>query len=162
MVGLAVLLGVGALGVAFEASLASSPVALVLVVASVLLVLGGFDATPDLVAWYRFVGLGELLFGAIFALIWIAPAVGEDRTTSDLALAAVGVANALIFGFIGVDWFLGGRHYDLSRFEPGPILGGRSDGESCPRGPVPPGDGRRVGSIVVGQPLARRTELELG
>lgn len=123
VLGVAVLLGVAAILVAFGAPLATSPVAVVLVVASVLFVLGGLDAVPNRVPWYRFVGVGELLFGAVLALIWVAPAVGGDRTTSSLALAVVGVANALLLGFIGVDWFRGGRHYDLSRFEPGPILG---------------------------------------
>ena len=123
VMGALVLLGIAVLSVVFEVLLRDSAAGPLLVAASLLFVLGGLDPVPGYVAWYRFVGLGELLFGAVFVVFWIGPAVGGDRTTTAILLAAAGAANALLFGFIGVDWFLGGRYYDLSIFEPGPILG---------------------------------------
>lgn len=95
-----------------------------LAVASVLLALGGLDPLPDAVPWYRFVGLGEVVFGVALLAMWVGPAVGGSGSNTDVLMALTGVAAALIFGFIGVDWFLGGRHYDLSKMEPGPIFGG--------------------------------------
>ena len=121
MLGLAALV---ALGVP-----AATPVFAVLAVGSVLFVLGGLDPVPDAVPWYRFVAVGELLFGSAFAVSLLGPVASGQRSTTALLFAAAGVANALIFAFVGVDWFLGGRHYDLSTFEPGPILSGRDDVE---------------------------------
>ena len=126
VMGLLVLLGVGVLDVVLGAPVFSSAAGPLLVAASLLFVLGGLDPAPDRVRWYRFVGVGELLFGAVFVFFWVGPAIAGDRSTTALLLAAAGVANALLFAFVGVDWFLGGRYYDLSTFQPGPILG---DGE---------------------------------
>lgn len=123
VMGLTLLLGVAAL-VLLDVAVATAPAVVLLGTGSLLFVLGGLDPVPDVVAWYRFVGAGELLLGLVFALYWVAPVVGGSRTTADLLLAVAGVANVLLFAFVGVDWFLGGRQYDLSRFEPGPILGG--------------------------------------
>lgn len=100
-----------------------------LAVASALLVLGGLDPVPDAVPWHRFVGLGVVLFGVALLAMWAGPAVDGSGSNTDVLMALTGVAAGLVFGFIGVDWFLGGRHYDLSRVEPGPILGSGTGGE---------------------------------
>lgn len=128
VMGAVVLLLVTALVATFGVTVATYPAVVLMVAASLLSVLGGLDPVPDVVPWYRFVGAGELLFGAVFLVLWVGPAVGGGRSTTDLAMAAVGVANALVFGFIGVDWLRGGRHFDVEAFEPGPILGRRADG----------------------------------
>lgn len=99
------------------------PTFVLLGLASILLVFGGVNPAPDAVPWYRFVGLAFLLLGAVSAGYWIEPAARGGRTTADLAFALVGLATALVFAFIGIDWFRGGRHLDLSRIEHGPILG---------------------------------------
>lgn len=101
----------------------TTPAALLLVVSAGLFILGGFDPLPAQVPWYRFIGVGELLVGAVFVVGLVAPALEGGRTARDLFLALVGVANGLFLGFIGLDWFRGGNHYDLSRFDPGPIFG---------------------------------------
>lgn len=102
---------------------ATSPAALLLVVGGLLFVIGGFDPIPDRVPWYRFIGVGELLVGAVFVLSLVTPVLEGGRASQDLFLALIGVANGLFLGFIGLDWYRGGNHYDLSRFEPGPIFG---------------------------------------
>lgn len=105
------------------------PSTVLLATASLLFVLGGIDPAPDAVPWYRFVGLGLLVFGAATVLYWVEPVASGGRTADDLAFALVGVATAAVFGFMGIDWFRGGHHYDLSRIEPGPILGRRGSRE---------------------------------
>lgn len=124
--GVLVLLGLAVLATVVDVPVATAAAFAVLVVGSLCFVLGGLDPVPDAVAWYRFVAVGELVFGAAFAVTLLGPVASGQRSTTALLFAAAGVANALLFGFIGVDWFRGGRHYDLSVFEPGPILG---DGE---------------------------------
>ena len=129
VMGVLVLLGLAVLAAVIDLPIATSAVFAVLVAGSLCFVLGGLDLVPDVVAWYRFVAVGELLVGAAFAVTLLGPVAGGDRSTTALLLAAAGVANALLFGLIGVDWFRGGRQYDLSVFEPGPILGDREGRE---------------------------------
>lgn len=124
VMGVVVLFGLAAIAVVVDVPIATSAAFAVLVVGSLCFVLGGLDPVPDAVAWYRFVAVGELLFGSAFAVTLLAPVASGQRSTTALLFAAAGVANALLFGFVGVDWLRGGRHYDLSTFEPGPILGG--------------------------------------
>lgn len=73
-------------------------------------------------AWYQWLGAGFLVF-AVGLLAQGAAAVWSGGS-GDLLYGASQFLLAVVFGFMGVDYARGGRHYDLSLFDP--PEGGRS------------------------------------
>lgn len=112
---------------AFPADLGSEPgIAAQLacyLLAGLLLVVGGVAPSVRGVAWYRFVGAGVVLFGVAWLLRLPGELLGGGPipTAELVSLVAVAVTG-LVFAFIGVDWFLGGRNFDLSRMQDGAIV----------------------------------------
>ncbi|RJT06204.1 hypothetical protein [Halococcus sp. IIIV-5B] len=88
-------------------------------------VLGGFDRRLGGVEWYQFVGVGNVLVGVSLALGQLIPVLTGTTAYDSSTLVAL-VVFAVVGGgsivFIGADWVRGGHHFDLSVFEPGPIL----------------------------------------
>lgn len=81
---------------------------------------GAFESVAG-IAWYRFVGLGDILLGLWlfgFAISWY---LGGPTTDAVLVSVGASALGGLTVAAIGVDWFRGGRHVDLSAFESGPI-----------------------------------------
>lgn len=105
------------------------------VLAGVLFVLGGLAPRIGGVEWYRFVGIAALLAGIGFALAMVVPILNGtsayEREVRPLLAVAATIGGASL-AFIGIDWLRGGRHFDLSIYEPGPILGSASDDRSRP------------------------------
>lgn len=87
-----------------------------------LAVVGGLRESVAGVAWYRFVGASDVLLGLWmvgFAVAWYL----EGAADGALASVAAQALGGLVIALVGVDWFRGGRHFDLSAYESGPILG---------------------------------------
>lgn len=87
-------------------------------------VVGGLRRSVAGVEWYRFVGVGDVLLGLWmlgYATTWFLDGTA-DRATQVSAVAMAGSGSLLVF--IGVDYFVGGRHLDVSAIEPGPLFGG--------------------------------------
>ncbi|WP_128477431.1 hypothetical protein [Halorussus pelagicus] len=88
--------------------------------ASTLYVLGGLDASIGDFDWYQLVGLGNVCLGLQMvarAAMTLADGTGE---TEPLLATFGGVVGGLTLAYIGLDWFRGGRHFDLSTFEESP------------------------------------------
>ena len=105
----------------------------VFILGGVLMAIGGVDAQPQQSEWYQFVGAGNILYGIGFASTYLLPMVNGTSTYSGTAgvfLAIWGVVGGASLAFIGYDWIRGGKHFDLSTFERGPILGTASNTEA--------------------------------
>ena len=83
-----------------------------------LLIIGGLtdqiSVNSWVVRWYHMVGAGVVLLGlanVVFGAGWVIES-GEP-SVGVLAFTTAG----LVIAFIGVDFFRGGIHYDVSRFE---------------------------------------------
>jgi hypothetical protein len=97
-----------------------------LILGGVLTAIGGADAQPRQSEWYEFVGAGNVLHAVGFASTYLLPLSNGTSAYGDTAgafLAIWGVVGGASLAFIGFDWIRGGRHFDLSSFERGPILG---------------------------------------
>lgn len=102
--------GVGA------ASIELLAVAVPMVVAGVCWLLAGEGIALGGLAWYQWLGAGFLVF-AVGLLAQGATAFASGGT-GDLLYAASQLVLAVVFGFMGVDYVRGGRHYDLSIIDP--------------------------------------------
>ena len=93
--------------------------------AGVLFILGGVGENLGNLDWYRFVGLANLIMGIGFAATYLLPMMNGTSAYDGIAsilLAICAVIGGASLAFIGFDWIRGGRHFDLSTFERGPIL----------------------------------------
>jgi hypothetical protein len=93
--------------------------------AGVLFAFGGTSRQFWSVEWYQFVGVAQMLIGLSFMVSMLLPILtGTSAYESDvqplLAVAAAGGGMSIMF--IGFDWIRGGRHFDLSSYESGPIF----------------------------------------
>jgi peptidoglycan/LPS O-acetylase OafA/YrhL len=103
------------------------------ILGGVLMAVGGTDAQPRRSKWYQFVGAGNVLIAVGLAASYLLPLVNGTSPYGDtvgILLAICAVAGGGSLAFIGFDWIRGGRHFDLSTFERGPILGAASDTET--------------------------------
>jgi undecaprenyl pyrophosphate phosphatase UppP len=73
------------------------------------------------------VEVGVVALGGPLVFTWMDLVANGGPTAANPSVVPVGVVVTFVFGFVGVDWFLDGRHTDLSVFEPGSIIGGRTD-----------------------------------
>jgi peptidoglycan/LPS O-acetylase OafA/YrhL len=111
---------------------ATAATSTVLVLGGVLMAIGGAGAQPQ-GTWYQFVGAGNALIGIGMAASYLLPMMNGTSPYGDtvgvlLAICAMAGGGSLVF--MGFDWIRGGRHFDLSTFERGPILGAASDTET--------------------------------
>ncbi|WP_276300093.1 hypothetical protein [Halorussus lipolyticus] len=91
--------------------------------AALLYVLGGLGKSIGGLAWFQFVGLGNVCLGLqLLTQIPVALADGIPGTEALVVTIATGLGG-LSLSFIGLDWFRGGRHFDLSAFDDGPSAG---------------------------------------
>lgn len=122
-----VLLGWSALALAFglpdegEAAFLLNDVPLLLGGAA--LVAGGATDGDGGVAWYRLVGAGFVLLGLSMAGQFLATLAAQRTLDGLLAADAVTLVPAVAVALVGLDWIRGGKHFDLSVFEAGPLLG---------------------------------------
>jgi hypothetical protein len=104
----------------------------VFILGGVLMAIGGANAQPRSSEWYQFVGAGNILYAVGFSSTYLLPLVNGTSAYGDTAgsfLAIWGVVGGASLAFIGYDWVRGGKHFDLSTFERGPILGTASEAE---------------------------------
>ncbi|GAA0457637.1 hypothetical protein MUK72_12040 [Halococcus dombrowskii] len=113
---------------AFRATILENPATAatntVLVFGGVLMAIGGAGAQPR-GTWYQFVGTGDVLIGIGMASSYLLPMVygtSPYGSTEGILLAICAVAGGGSLAFMGFDWIRGGRHFDLSTYERGPIL----------------------------------------
>ena len=105
-------------------NLATAATTSVLVLGGVLMAIGGAGAQPR-GTWYQFVGAGDVLIGIGMASSYLLPVVygtSPYGSTEGILLVICAVAGGGSLAFMGFDWIRGGRHFDLSTFERGPIL----------------------------------------
>lgn len=93
--------------------------------AGILFAIGGTGKQVGSITWNQFIGAADLLLGLMFVLgvvfpIWNSTSPYESSIQPFLAVAAIGGGASLMF--IGIDWVRGGHYFDLSSYEPGPIL----------------------------------------
>lgn len=105
----------------------SGPAATVVIIAfaGIFFMLGGSGRQFWGVEWHQFMGAGQILIGLSLATSILLPILNgtsayESGIRPFLAVAAA-IGGALVM-FMGFDWIRGGRHFDLSTFEPRPIL----------------------------------------
>jgi hypothetical protein len=105
---------------------------IVLILGGALMAIGGAGIQPRTSEWYQFVGAGDVLIGVGMAASYLLPMVYGTSPydgTEGVLLAICAVAGGGSLAFIGFDWIRGGRHFDLSIFERGPILGTATEAE---------------------------------
>ena len=105
----------------------------IFILGGVLMAIGGANAQPRGSEWYQFVGTGNVLLGIGFAATYLLPIANGTSAyegSAGVFLAIWGVVGGASLAFIGYDWVRGGRHFDLSTFERGPILGTASNTET--------------------------------
>ncbi|UPV72803.1 hypothetical protein M0R89_09595 [Halorussus limi] len=117
------LFGVGFLA-AFGVESLADPTALATLAlwfgASALYVLGGLDAPVGDLRWYQSVGLGNVCLGLQMVVRVPSELAGVSGDFEPLLAALAGGVGGLTLAYIGLDWFRGGRHFDLSAFEESP------------------------------------------
>lgn len=97
----------------------------ILALGGVLMAIGGAGVQPR-GTWYQFVGAGDVLIGIGMAASYLLPMVygtSSYGSTESVFLVICAVAGGGSLAFMGFDWIRGGRQFDLSTFESGPILG---------------------------------------
>ncbi|WP_135852088.1 hypothetical protein [Halorussus salinus] len=120
LLGLLVLL---VLPAAFRGDVPADPTAIttfgLLFGASILYLLGGLGRSVGGFEWNKHVGLGNVCMGLQMVVRALAEFVGAS---GDIALvAALGSGlGGLTLAYMGLDWFRGGRYFDLSAFEESP------------------------------------------
>lgn len=89
----------------------------------ILSVLGGLRESVAGIRWYRFVGSSDVLIG-LWMIGYGLMAYLDGSTDRALHLTAVAMAvGGLTLTLIGLEWFRGGRQFDIAAYEPGPIFG---------------------------------------
>ena len=100
-----------------------------LIFGGTLMAIGGADAQPRGSEWYQFVGAANVLIAVGMAGTYLLPMVNGtsayESTAGALFVVFVVVVGGCSLAFIGYDWIRGGRHFDLSTYERGPILGSK-------------------------------------
>lgn len=117
-------LAVGGLLVAFGRPTAPASVLRIagLLLAGGLFVAGGLAPTSSGVAWYRLVGTADVLLGLTLAAPLPAALLGGGAADAGTLMYTVPAGiGGLTLAFIGVDWFRGGHHFDLSRLAGGGV-----------------------------------------
>lgn len=80
-------------------------------------VLAGLRRPPGM-AWYRYAGAGIVLVGlAQTVRIATSLAAGDVGDGARLVGGVAGIVGGLVLVVIGLDWFRGGRHFDLGVLE---------------------------------------------
>ena len=111
-----------AVGLSFDARLLLNDVPYFL--AGALLVVAGTTGGAAGVEWFQFAGLGFVCLGLSMASELLLTLTQSGATTGMLVSAAVSGLIGLVLAFMGFDWIRGGKHFDLTAFESGPIFGG--------------------------------------
>jgi hypothetical protein len=104
-----------------------------LILGGALMIIGGADVQPRGSEWYQFVGAANVLIAAGMAGTYLLPMVNGtsayEGTAGALFVVFVVVVGGGSLAFIGLDWIRGGRHFDLSTYERGSILGPATEHE---------------------------------
>lgn len=74
--------------------------------------------------WNQLGGMGHIILGCWFAF-QAGTFVPQETGSVELILIGAFVLGGLVFVFIGVDWFRGGRHFDVTSLEPGRLRADR-------------------------------------
>lgn len=92
--------------------------------AGVLFVLGGLSVQIETIEWHQFVGAANVFMGIGFGVNFSLTTLRDASLgNGGVIFAVAGIAGGLSMVFIGMDWIRGGRHFEISRYETGPILG---------------------------------------
>lgn len=92
-------------------------------VVGILFVVGGSSVQIGAVEWYQLVGAGYVLMGITFGLDFSLTTLNDASLgDSGVVFAVVAILGGLSMVFMGVDWIRGGHHFEISQYEPGPIL----------------------------------------
>ncbi|WP_323191433.1 hypothetical protein [Halostella sp. PRR32] len=93
--------------------------------AGVLFVLAGTTESLGGIEWYQLSGLGDVLIGLSMSAQFLWTATRSGSVPGDvLVVDAIMAVGGLSLVFIGIDWIRGGKHFDLSTYESGPIFDG--------------------------------------
>lgn len=84
--------------------------------ASLLYILGGLGRSVGSFEWNQLVGLGNVCMGLQMVVRAPAKFVGTSGNIALVAALGSGLGG-LTLTYVGLDWFRGGRHFDLSAFE---------------------------------------------
>lgn len=96
-----------------------------MILAGLMLVLGGLRHQIGKVKWFQFVGASIILWAVSYTLSLLAPVLnGTSPYDSGIQpfLVLLALAGGASMVFIGADWIRGGHHFDLSLIESGPSL----------------------------------------
>lgn len=96
--------------------------AVLLAAVGLLFVTAGEGYTAGEFEWHQLAGVGFVALGC-WAAFQAGMLVPDDPSGIGWVLIVSFVVGGLVFVFIGIDWFRGGHHVDLSHFEPGPLRG---------------------------------------
>jgi hypothetical protein len=91
---------------------------------SCLFALGGIDDSFHRLDWYHLAGTGQIIVGIAAGSMFLLPIL-SGVSSADVGIqmirSLIGAFTALSLTFVGFDWIRGGRHFDLSSYEPEPI-----------------------------------------
>jgi energy-converting hydrogenase Eha subunit E len=92
----------------------------------VCLIFAGTNEELRGVKWYQFHGISTVVIGAILLLVNIVPIMTSGSPYESLGATVFVSVAAILSGafliFMGIDWFRGGVHLNLTTYEKGPIF----------------------------------------